>query len=206
MNTEISAASTLPLSFSNGKGAEASWDDAVVSFSVTDQTLTSDGVQIELCYGNIGAQDLFASGSIPGDVTMQLLCRLQSGGLKSECPLTDESSAGDSAVAAASGSLAVVVRLFAKAGGEEAGVCTLTLKFRPDEGRVAANEAEDSTPAKQNEARQDPKTAPVADIEAAGRVTTPSEGTKHRQSSLTLLEETARHIEAIEEVTFRVRH
>ncbi|CAM9091747.1 unnamed protein product, partial [Hapterophycus canaliculatus] len=182
-----------------GAGAEASWDDAVVSFSVTDQTLPSDGVQIELCCGNIGAQDLFASGCIPGDVTLQLLCRLQSDGLESVRPSADESAGGNSAVSHASGSLAVLVRLFAEAGGEEAGVCTLNLKFKPDNGAVLASEAEDRRSSEQTEARREPETAAVEEMEVEALATAP-EGVEHRRSSSTLLKGTAKHIEAIEEV------
>lgn len=175
----------------------------MVSFSVTDQTLSSDGVQIELCCGNTGAQHPFARGCIPGDVTMQLLCRLQSGGLESERLSADESpEKGDSDVATASGTLAVVVRLFAKAGGEEAGVCTLTLKFAPDLGEAVSSEAEDRHSTEKTDARMEPETAAVAEMEAEAGATIP-EGAERRQSSLTLLEETARHIEAIEQVNVR---
>lgn len=195
---------------------EATWDNAVLSFGVTDQALTADGVLIELCSGSIGAQDLIASGSIPGDVTMQLICRLRSERFERNLRSAD---AGDGAAASASsGSLAVDVRLFATAGGKEVGTCTLNFKFKPDDGDEAASRKESI----QAEARRAAETsAPAAPVTTAPTlastpkvvgapevVTTESptgaggaiEGTERRQSSLILLEETARHIEAIEEV------
>eukprot|EP00903_Cladosiphon_okamuranus_P012325 g11556.t1 len=183
--------------------AEASWDDAVLSFSVTEQALTSDGVLIELCSGGVGEKGLVASGTIPGDVTMQLICRLRSkrsgGGPYS----------GDAAASAStSESLAVKVRLFAKDAGKDAGVCSLNLNFSPDEGNETSNgiEGPDLLQAKARRESESPTAAPEAVMTAAsptdGDV---AEGTRHRQSSLTLLEETARHIEAIEEVCQLVR-
>lgn len=201
----------------NGTGAEASWDDAVLSFSVTDQALTSDGVLIELCCGNVGSQDLVASGTIPGDVTMRLICRLRSKGFEGGRACADNNLAGDSAPASGGSSLAVEVRLFAEPGGKDAGVCTLNLNFRQDEGEEVANGVEDAQLpgyAMQDETQRKVEITveeqiPLA-IAAPGvavtagqtRAGAPTDGAERRQSSLVLLQETARHIEAIEEVQF----
>lgn len=207
-------------------GAEASWDDAVLSFSVTDQALTSDGVLIELCSGNIGAQDLVASGTIPGDITMQLICRLRSEHLERGHNSTENNAAREYSTAAAvastaaattSGSLAVEVRLFDKAGGKDAGVCTLNMQFRPDgqdETRKslkapcigehsiraeAQTELEASAMASSPRAVSSPSMAAKAAEARAGGIV---EEVDHHKSSLILLEETARHIEEIKEVQF----
>lgn len=187
------------------KGAEASWDDAVLSFSVTEQALTSEGVLIELISGGVGEQGLVASGTIPGDVTMQLICQLRS-------KLFEHGHHSGGAVAAAATaastneSLAVEVRLFAKEADKDAGVCSLNLNFRPDEGTETSTRIEGPN-LLQAEAQREPETSIVAP-EAVMTATSAQEGgvpegAGRRQSSLTLLEETARHIEAIEEVRFR---
>lgn len=193
--------SAIPLSLvMNVKGAEASWEDAVLSFSVTEQALTSDGVVIELCSGRVGEQDLVACGTIPGDVTMQLICRLRS-------KLVERGrNPGGAATASDTESLAVEVRLFGTHAGKDAGVCSLNLNFRPDEGNETSNEIEGPN-LLQGQAHREPETPAVAP-EAVVAATSAQErgipeGAGHRQSSLTLLEETARHIEAIEEVQFR---
>ena len=184
------------------KGAEASWDDAVLSFSVTEQALTSDGVLIELRSGGVGEQGLVASGTIPGDVTMQLICRL-----RSKLSERGRHSGGAAAAAAASASdcLAVEVRLFAKDAGKDAGVCTLNLNFRPDEGNETSN-AEEGLALPQARAQREPDSSTGAPDAVVTDTSPPRgrvfEGAGRRQSSLTLLEETARHIEAIEEVRF----
>lgn len=182
------------------KGAEASWDDDVLSFSVTEQALTSDGVLIELCSGGVGEQGLVASGTISGDVTMQLICRLRSKRSGGGHP------SGDAAAASASESLSVEVRLFAKDASKHAGVCSLNLNFRPDEGNETSNGIEGPN-LLQAKARREPET-PTATPDGVMTAASPAEGgvaegAGHRQSSLMLLEETARHIEAIEEVRFR---
>lgn len=189
------------------KGAEASWDDAVLSFSVTEQALTSEGVLIELCVGGGREQDPVASGTIPGNVTIQLICRLRSKLFERRRRSFDEriSEGADSAPAAASGgeSLAVEVRLFAKDADKDAGVCSLNLNFRPDDGNETANEIEGPSP-RQAEA-QTGADAPIVTSETVMMATSAQEGggfqgTGTRQSSLLLLEETARHIETIQEV------
>ncbi|CAM9310736.1 unnamed protein product, partial [Ectocarpus sp. 13 AM-2016] len=203
-----------------GTGAEASWDDAVLSFSVTDQALTSDGVLIELCCGNAGSEDLVASGTIPGDVTMRLICRLRSKSVGRGRACADDNVAGDSASANGGSSLAVEVRLFAEPGGKDAGVCILNLNFRQDEGEEVANGVEDAQlpeyamqygaqrTRETTEEEQIPSAiaAPGAALTAGQtRAGAPTDGAERRQSSLLLLQETARHIEAIEEVCQLVR-
>lgn len=182
---------------------------------MTDQALTSDGVLIELCCGNVGSQDLVASGTIPGDVTMRLMCRLRSKRVGRGRACADNNVAGDSASANGGSSFAVEVRLFAQPGGKDAGVCTLNLNFRQDEGEEVANGVEVAQLpgyAMQDEAQRkigttDEEQIPLA-IAAPGvavtagqtRAGAPTDGAERRQSSLVLLQETARHIEAIEEV------
>lgn len=198
-------------------GAEASWDGVVLSFSVTDQALTSDGVLIELCSGSIGAQDLVASGTIPGDITMQLICRLRSEHLDHEG--STAAAVASTAAAAANGSLAVQVRLFDKAGGEDAGVCTLNLNFRPDRQDETGILSKTNTPCIgghtiQAEAQTELGTSVMASSPRAVAPSSMSVGAAearagglaeemdHHKSSLVLLEETARHIEEIKEVQF----
>lgn len=183
---------------------EASWKDAVLLFSVTDQALTDGGVHIELCDGDIGKQDLVASGTIPGNITLGLICRLHS-----DCLERGNSSDGYDPVidpmdpTTRNGGVAVEVRLYAKAGGEDAGVCTVNLNFRPDEEELA-NAAADTGYEKvlthELPGVESESTATATLAAAAAAVAAVSEVGDERQSSLSLLAETARHIEAIEEV------
>ena len=178
----------------------------MLSFGVTDQALTTDGVLIELCSGSIGAQDLvISSGSIPGDVTMQLICRLRSERLERNLHSNDDGD--DAAASTSSGSLAVEVRLFAKAGGKQVGTCTLNLNFRPDDGDEAVKRRNSMHAEARRESSAVATSAPPVvggpDVVTMGSKTGAGgaiEGSERRQSSLVLLEETARRIEAIEEV------
>lgn len=175
----------------------------MLSFSVTEQALTSDGVLIELRSGGAGEQGLVASGTIPGDVTMQLICRLRS--KLSECGHHYGGAAATAAAASATDSLAVEVRLLTKDAGKDAGVCSLNLNFRPDEGNDTSTVAEGPN-LLQARVQREPEISTDAPEAAMTEASPPrggiAEGAGHRQSSLTLLEETARHIEAIEEVRF----
>lgn len=110
----------------------------MLSFSVTERDLATRSIHIELCGGggSVGAQNLIASGAIPGEVT---LCRLRAQRLeKKECYPKEErdravaSSSSPAEPAAIGGKVVVGVRLFATAGGGDVGVCTLNLKLRPD--------------------------------------------------------------------------
>lgn len=200
-------------------GAEARWDNDVLSFSVTEQTLTSDGVLIELCSGSIGAQDLVASGTIPGHITMQLICRLRSERLERGHRSTDNAAGEDSTAAVpatTSSSLAVEVRLFDNTGGKDAGVCTLNLNFRPDREDETANsvpcmwghqmQAEAQRESEASAMVSAPRVVAVPAVAARAaevRADWLVKGMDHHKSSLVLLEETARHIEEIKEVQFR---
>lgn len=152
---------------------------------------------------------------------MQLVCRLRSEHLERDQRSTEDNATGEdstaAASAAASDSLVVEVRLFDKAGGKDAGMCTLNLNFR--------SEGEDGTAtsskvpcmlgySKQAEAQRNPEGSAIASAPwpaaapaeasraAEARAGGLAEAVDHRKSSLILVEETARHIEEIKEVQF----
>lgn len=184
---------------------EASWKDTVLSFSVTDQALSSGGVQIELCDGGSGGeQEAIASGSIPGDVTFRLICSSRStleGGNRCVERKRIVEAAENIHSGGCGDAVGVEVRLFAKIGGEDAGVCTLNLVFRPD--------VENHRPLPPGHGRQPElttETLPHLEQETPGGLAalTSPDVAEIRQSSLALFEETARHIEAIKDVSFQI--
>lgn len=134
----------------------------MLSVSVTEGDLATGSIHIELCGAGTGAQDLIASGAIPGDLTLQLIGQLRTQSLEKKERSAEELN-GAVAYArtepeAVGDKVAVGVRLFATAGGGDVGVCTLNLKIRPDN-------ADDGEPAREA-------------IENAGRPETPVEAVR----------------------------
>lgn len=176
------------------EGPGALLNGTVLSFSVTDKDLAAGGIHVELCDGGtVDAPNPVASGTIPGDLTLQLICRS-----RSNCETSSDNGERSPTKPFGSG-VAVEVRLFAKMGGEDAGVCTLNLKFSPDvEGPTRTSDDSDS-----------PRGPSVAEgltrgaSEARKPEVVTSDGKEERQPSWLLLEETARHVGAIEEVLRR---
>lgn len=138
----------------------------MLSFNVTERALATGSIHVELCGGGIGAQDLIASGAVPGDVTLQLMCRLRAQNLeKKECSAEerDDPVVFNSTEPAAIGAKVVVgVRLFAAAGGGDVGVCTLNLNIRPDHDD---HEDEPARKAIEDADRQEMPAAPIRQTE-----------------------------------------
>lgn len=210
---------------------EVSWRNNVLSFGVTERDLATGSIHIELCSGGIGAQDLIASGAIPGDVSLQLIYHLRTQSLDKEHYAEERDSAVASTraePAATGGKVAVDVRLFAKAGGGDVGVCTLNLNIRPDDGDEPAREAAENsnqhkTPAyaMRQEHAETSAPPPVSLVAAASSVVLETAASasaeaemakevveaevaasndEERKRNLLVLEEAARHIGTIEEV------
>lgn len=183
------------------KGVGIHWGNAVLSFNVTDRALAAEGVHVELCdRGTKGAPEVVASGSIPGNFTRDLIDRSDSSGgktNKADVPVEKmEIRHGDGVTPNVA---TVEVRMFAHDGRKDMGVCVLNLTFKPDSGLDPAFEP-------QKNVRQDrlwgEQPSPKDAYQAA--VATRALGFSDiRQSSISLIEETAKHVRAIEEVRVR---
>lgn len=184
------------------KGVGVHWGDAVLSFNVTDRALAAGGVHVELCdRGATGAPELVASGSIPGNFTLDLIGGSDSSGGKADEPAAPlekvEREGGDGVTP--SRVTTVEVRMFAKDGRKDAGVCVLNLLFKPDSGLHPAVGPEKNV-------RQDrlsgAQPLPKNTYRAVAATRALDFG-DIRQASISLVEETAKHIRAIEEVRVR---
>lgn len=207
----------------------------MLSFNVTERALVTGNIHVELCGGGIGAQDLIASGAIPGDITLQLMSRLRAQNLeKKECFAEERDGpiAFTRAESAAIGAkVAVGVRLFATADGGDVGVCTLNLIISPDQddhvddsARKAIEDADrqefPSETRRQTEmGTSAPSSAtPVTTVSsvipsteetanaAEAEATVAAPNEEQTKRHMMLLEKAGRHIETIEEVQFPRTH
>ena len=179
------------------KGIGAHRDNAVLSCSITDPTLAAEGININL-WGR-GVKDNFdhvANNPTPGDLNLKLIC----GSRSSNEGDGDAVHPSENAVEGGGGNTnsrrtAMEVRLFSNGVEEEAGVGMLNLGFRSDKGQhpivmpenARQREGLEKQPTPKNEP-QTPTTTPAPDL------------TDIYRSSIWLVEETAKHIRAIEEV------
>lgn len=173
----------------------------MLSFNVTDRALAAGGVHVELCNRRTeGAPEVVASGSIPGNFTRDLIGRSDSSGGKADKaddPVEKVRKGGVDGVTP--NEATVEVRMFTQDRRKDVGVCVLNLTFKPDSGSDPAVEPEKNvyqdrlwggqpSPKNAYQAAAEKRALDFSDI---------------RQSSISLIEETAKHVRAIEEVRVR---